>query len=305
MGAREVRFEGGGGCPLAGTYAQVAAPVAAALLLAGPGRTDRDSDTRLPTGQKLRTGLTRELAHSLAAARVSTLRYDKRGVGQSGGDFWSAGLSERLADAGAALDWLAAQTAGLPLLVVGHSEGAIYATELAAEERTAGIALLAAPARRGDRLLAWERERQRPAYSPVARLALRLLRPTARLKRESVEELLGCTEDSKRVQGRRMPARWLRDVAAYDPAPALARIDVPVLALTGGHDMEVPPEDVQAIGRLVRGPFEGHVLDTLNHLLRPDPRARGVRGYLRSARQPVSPQVPALVSDWVGRHWGR
>jgi hypothetical protein len=96
MGAREVRIDGGGS-PLAGTYVRVVEPVAAALLIPGPGRTDRDSDARLPTGQKLASGITRELAHSLAAARVVTLRYDKRGVGASGGDYWSSGMTERLA----------------------------------------------------------------------------------------------------------------------------------------------------------------------------------------------------------------
>jgi hypothetical protein len=108
-----------------------------------------------------------------------------------------------------------------------------------------------------------------------------------------------------RLLGRRINARWLREFAAYDPVPALGRIDVPLLAITGGHDTEVPPEDVQAVRRLVRGPFEGHVIDRLNHLLRPDPKRIGSRGYLRSVREPLSPQVPALLSDWVGRNWGR
>ena len=56
-------------------------------------------------------------------AQVSVLRYDKRGVGRSGGDYYSAGMAQRLADARAGLGWLAARTAGPPLLAIGHSEG--------------------------------------------------------------------------------------------------------------------------------------------------------------------------------------
>jgi hypothetical protein len=296
-----------GACRLAATYVQVAAPVAAALLIAGAGPADRDSDCRLPAGRRVQSGINRELAHSLAAARVSNLRYDKRGVGDSGGDYWGAGLTERLADASSAFDWLAAQAPGLPLLVIGHSEGTYYAAQLAAEERAAGIALLSGPARRGDELLAWQQARQHATrFTPVGRLALRLLRPeAARLDPEDLEQVLDRAEDLPRVRGRRIHARWLREFAVYDPATALARIEVPVLALTGGHDVEAPPEDVQAMGRMVRGPFEGYVLDGLNHLLRPDPGRLGARGYLRSVREPVSPQVAALVSDWVGRYWGR
>ena len=67
--------------------------------------------------------------------------------------------------------------------------------------------------------------------------------------------------------------------------------------------MQVPPDDVDAIGRLVQGPFEGHVVDDLSHLLRPDPAWAGPRGYHRSVRQPVSPQVLALITRWVSGHY--
>jgi len=66
------------GCALAGTFVQVPNPVAAALLIVGSGRTDRNSDVRLPAGQQLRGGITRAAAEALAGVGVSTLRYDKR-----------------------------------------------------------------------------------------------------------------------------------------------------------------------------------------------------------------------------------
>jgi hypothetical protein len=54
----------------------------------------------------------------------------------------------------------------------------------------------------------------------------------------------------------------------------------------------------------VQGPFEGHVAGDLSHLFRPDPDSRGLRDYRRSARQPVSPQLLTLITDWAGRTWG-
>lgn len=44
---------------------------------------------------------------------------------------------------------------------------------------------------------------------------------------------------------------------AHDPGPDLARIDRPVLAITGSRDIQVDPADVARIGRLVTGPFDG------------------------------------------------
>jgi uncharacterized protein len=99
-------------------------------------------------------------------------------------------------------------------------------------------------------------------------------------------------------------ARWTRDFVAYDPARVLAKVSVPVLAITGGHDLQVPPSDVQVMGQLVQGPFEGHVVADLSHLLRQDPDSIGPRGYRRQTRQPMSPEVLRLITDWVTRHWG-
>ena len=50
MPDEEVRLSSGG-CTLAGTFADVPAPMAAALLITGSGKVDRDSNARM-----LRTG---------------------------------------------------------------------------------------------------------------------------------------------------------------------------------------------------------------------------------------------------------
>jgi uncharacterized protein len=47
----------------------------------------------------LRTSVTRQVADALAAADVVTLRYDKRGVGASDGDYLRAGLTDNVEDA--------------------------------------------------------------------------------------------------------------------------------------------------------------------------------------------------------------
>jgi uncharacterized protein len=124
-------------------------------------------------------------------------------------------------------------------------------------------------------------------------------------QRKNQAKIMASSADVIRMQGVRVNARWVRDFVRYDPALALAQVTVPVLAITGGHDLQVPPADVEAMGKLVRGPFEGHVVGDLNHLLRPDPDCLGPRGYRRATRQPVSPEVLDLITAWVRGHWGR
>jgi uncharacterized protein len=305
MIAEDVRFEADG-CPLAATYVEADHAVAAALLLPGSGKSDRDSNARMPFGQVLRIGVSKALADALAPAGVSSLRYDKRGVGASGGERDGVGMAQRLSDAHAALDWLSGRAAGAPLLVFGLSEGTYYAEQLAATDtRVAGIVLIAGSARRGDEVLAYQTAQLADRLPAAARLVLRVMRTDAvRAQRKNMDKILASSADVIRVQGNKVNARWFRDFVAYDPAEALARVTVPVLAITGENDLQVPPADVDAIGRLVQGQFEGHVVDKLSHLLRADPDCTGPRGYRRAVRQPVSPDVLALVTSWVARHWG-
>jgi uncharacterized protein len=300
---QEVTFDSDG-CKLAGTFLPVRSPVAAALLIVGSGRTDRNSDVRLPGGQRLRGGITRAIAEALASAGVSTLRYDKRGVGASGGDLLSVGMAERAADAQAALGWLAERASGLPLLAIGHSEGTYYAAQLAGTQAVAGAVLLSGSVRTGGDVLAWQTEQLADRMPPAARLVLRLMRTDAvKAQRKNQAKIMASSADVIRMQGIRVNARWVRDFVRYDPSVALARITVPVLAITGGHDLQVPPDDVEAMGKLVRGPFEGRVVGDLSHMLRPDPDRIGPRGYRRACRQPVSPEVLGILTDWVRRHW--
>jgi uncharacterized protein len=292
------------GCTLAGTYAEAAQPVAAALLIQGSGKTDRDSDVHLPLHQILRGGITRQVSAALVAARVSTFRFDKRGVGASGGDYLTTGMARRLADVQAPLGWLAARAGGLPLLAIEHSEGTYYAERLAADGEVAGAALLSGSARPGAEVTTWQAEQLAAKLPGSARFVLRLMRTdAAALQRKNMDKILASNKDVVRLQGTRVGARWVRDFVAWDPKVALSRIAVPVLAITGGHDLQEPPADIEAIGQLVRGPFEGHVAGGLSHLLRPDPDSVGPRGYRRAARQPVSAEVLDLITAWVGRHW--
>ncbi len=305
MRYQEVSFDSNG-CAIAGTFTEATMPVAAALVLAGSGKVNRDSDARLPGHRMLRAGVTKAVAGALAGAQVSTLRYDKRGIGASGSDYLRAGMTQRLADARAGLGWLAGRAAGLPLLVVGHSEGAWYAAELAADEDVGGVVLLSVAARPGEQVLAWQTEMLVPRLPLAVRIVLRITRSDpARTQRKRLARIRAATGDVMRIQGVRVNARWIRDFLTYDPSPALARIKAPVLAITGGQDLQVPPEDVDTIGRLVSGPFEGHVVDNLSHLLRSDPAAIGPRRYRRAVRQPVSPEVLVIVTDWVASHWSQ
>jgi hypothetical protein len=80
--------------------------------------------------------------------------------------------------------------------------------------------------------------------------------------------------------------------------PALRAIRYPVLAITGRNDIQVDPEDVARIGRLVQAPVTGETPERLTHLLRTHPRP-GLGGYRAQLRRPVDAALLERIATWV------
>src|ERR1700740_773325 len=100
----DLTFPSDDGLPIAGTLTlpEGAGPHPAVLLLYGYGRADRDFNAR-------RRRLNPGRAAARAAERIATLRYDRRGVGDTPGDWHATGFTDNRDDAAAALRWLAAR----------------------------------------------------------------------------------------------------------------------------------------------------------------------------------------------------
>ena len=270
---------------------------AAAVIVTGSGKLDRDANV-----PRARLNVSRDLAAALAEVGVTSLRYDKRGVGASGGDYLRAGLDDNIADARAALAALADQPegAGVPTVLIGHSEGAMIATAVAADPGPAGVILLAGPAKTGEQTVIWQARRIAPTLPRVARAVLRLLRTTPEeQQRKALRKITATDGDVARLQGVRVSATWFREFLAFDPVPLLARITVPVLAITGDKDLQVDPDDLDIIAATVTGPVTVERIKDLSHILRRDPNPPTLGDYRRQMRQPVDPAVVGEIADWI------
>ncbi|SCE73628.1 alpha/beta hydrolase [Micromonospora mirobrigensis] len=280
------------------------APLAAvALLLPGSGPLDRDGNVR-----RLPLAVSRDLAVALAEAGTASFRYDRRGAGASTGEFLRTGFHDNVDDAAAAVRALAEvpELAGRPVFLVGHSEGALTAVALAARGTpTAGLVLLAATGRRGDAALRWQARRLLPTLPAPVRALLRLTRTdlVAKVAR-SHDRLRASGGDVTRIGGRRYNARWFREFLDYDPRPDLARVDAPILAVTGAKDLQADPDDLDLIANAAGGPVETHRLPDVTHVLRRQPGRPALSAYRREVREPVDPAVTALVRDWMARRVG-
>jgi uncharacterized protein len=275
-------------------------PTPGVLLLSGSGPLDRDGNHR-----HLPLGIARQLAWALADRGVTTLRYDKRGVGGSPGDWRAAGLTDNVADAEAALQFLCSrpEVRRRVVFVAGHSEGAVLAAAVAARHPDlAGLVLLCGAARSGEQVLLWQAAQIVPGLPLPARSIVRLLRvdPVARVA-ASHTKVKATTTDVARIGGARVNARWFREYLSHDPSTDLSRVTAPVLAVTGTKDLQVPPDDLSAIASAAAGRVETHLVNGLTHTLRIQRAAPSLRLYRSEVRRPVAAEVLQLVTDWVTR----
>jgi pimeloyl-ACP methyl ester carboxylesterase len=286
------------GLYLAGTLTLPAGagPHPAVLLLPGSGRLDRDGNTA-----RLRMDLGPALAAALAQHGIATLRYDRRGVGATPGDWRATGFTDNRRDAAAAVRALAGRPDILTgaVGVAGHSEGAVHAMSLGANAEVAAVVaavvLLAGFACLGEDAL------RRQARMIVGDLPA-FVRPVLRaFARRQLARIKATGTDVTRVAGMPVNARWMRELLTHDSRADLANIRVPVLAVTGGKDVQVDPADLDEIRRLVPGEAEVHRIADLTHLLRRDPGPASVRSYRRQLRRPIDPGLLAQVSGWLAR----
>lgn len=272
-------------------------PGPAALLISGSGPIDRNSNSK-----QLAINVMGQLATHLAASEIASLGYDKRGVGSSGGNYLAAGLHDNIADARAALEALRARPEVDPtqIFVIGHSEGALIAADLAQDDRLAGAALLAGTAQNGHDLLTWQaRKIASTLPKPVRWLNTCLRRDPVRTQSKRLARIAETRDDVVRMQFAKLNAKWFREFMCYEPTETLRRVQAPVLAITGSKDLQVDPADIRLIGDVVPTPFTGYVVDDISHLLRSESGAPSLRTYHKQARRPVDPGVATLVTDWM------
>ena len=186
----DVRIQANG-FSLAGTLSRPAAggngPFPAVILVAGSGATDRDETVAgIP--------IFGQLAHALADAGFLVVRYDKRGVGQSGGRIESATLADYAEDVRAALRMMGDRkdVDKRRIAILGHSEGGALALMVAAKEkRVAAVALVAALGTTGAELNMYQvthalERSNRPAAERQSTVALQRQNPAGSPHRQGL-----------------------------------------------------------------------------------------------------------------------
>jgi hypothetical protein len=305
------------GIKVAGTLSipDGAGPFPAVVLIAGSGPVTRDSDA---AGHKIFL----VLADALNRRGIAVLRYDKRGVGESTGNFAMATFTDFVTDAESALGYLrsrpeiAADHVGL----VGHSEGGLVAPLVAVHDPSVRfVVLMAAPGMRLDQLSRLQNATMaKAAGRSDAEIARRLAfldklyvdlataqgdEQAQAIARADVAQAvadkvtLGVSSDAF-VANRTSPRT--RQLSGYNPVPALRQLKMPVLALNGSLDVQVPAaENLGPIRAALQGNPRATIVELprLNHLFQT--AKLGSLGEYGEIEETLAPAALTTIVDWV------
>jgi uncharacterized protein len=302
---------------LAGTLTMPpgAGPFPAVVLVSGTGQNTRDEEV---SDHKVFV----VLADALSRKGFAVLRYDKRGVGGSTGDFATATTADFASDADAGVTWLRAQP-GIDanhVGILGHSEGGIIAPMVAASDKNvAFVVMVAGPALRGDKLFILQSAMTAKVYgAPEDYIARRkafdqrlyeaiLAAPSGTAARKAADGIVAEGVQQKLVDQNEAESlasgdttAWYRSFLVYDPAPTLARLNIPVLAIYGSLDVQVPAIDDSLVAIDALKDNSAAVVVVLpgkNHLLQ-TAKTGGPNEY-NDIEETMSPTALNLISDWA------
>jgi pimeloyl-ACP methyl ester carboxylesterase len=307
------------------TVPRGAGPFPAVVLITGSGLEDRN-ETLLGHQPFL------VLADYLTRRGIAVLRADDRGIGGTSKGSPSDTSENYVGDALAGVEFLKTRKEINPKQIglVGHSEGGMIAPMAASRSNdVAFIVLMAGPGIVGDKLLAMQNglisaaECDREVKASVVQ-AERLFAiakdekdpavARQKMKAESTRidanarKKLDAQLSSLDVRINEILSPWFHFFLSYDPRPTLMKVHVPVLALNGEKDTQVPAhEDLEGIEQALKDggnrDYKIVLLPQLNHLFQTS--KTGSPSEYAEIEETVAPVALATMGDWIVAHTTR
>lgn len=257
------------------------------LIIAGSGPTDRNGNSNIGG---LKCNAYKMLADSLLLAGIASIRYDKRGVGESAGAMItedSMRFEDIVNDAAGFIKMLKEDSRFSKIIVLGHSEGSLVGMIAARKEKTAGYISLAGIAERADKVI----EKQIKAQSEeLAEKATTILDSLD--KGYFVKDVDASLFSLFRPSVQPYMISWLK----YEPKQEIKKLTVPILILQGTTDIQVGVEEAGQLKKACpKATFK--LITGMNHALKQatDNYAQNAATYTKPDL-PLSPElVPAIV----------
>lgn len=300
-------------------------PVPAVVLITGSGGQDRN-ETILGHRPFL------VLADHLTRRGIAVLRVDDRGMGGSAQGSPKATSENYAEDVIAGINFLKTRKEINPLQIglIGHSEGGMIAPIAAVKSKdVAFIVMMAGLGQTGRNAILMQGDllsstggtppdttaRIRKVFDQMfAVLKVEPDNAAAEKKMRAIvaTEMAAMTEAQKKefapvlntinVQMPMYVSEWFRYFLLFDPAPVLEKVRVPVLAIVGEKDLQVPPKENLTLieAALKKGGNKNYkvmLMPSLNHLFQT--AKTGLPGEYGAIEETIAPIALQTMSDWI------
>lgn len=226
------------------------------LIIAGSGATDRNCNQK-----GMQTDAFKMLADSLQKEGIASVRFDKRGVGESqaaaalGADI---SLDVFINDALLFVKKMKASKQFGKIFVAGHSEGSLIAMVLASKEKIDGYISIAGAGENIAAVLSRQVKTNLPKSSVLADSVLNQLKKgkTVTVEDENLASLFHSSVQPYLIS-------WM----AYEPQEEIKKLNIPVLIVQGSTDLQVMVGDAENL-RKAKPTAKYYIIEGMNHVLK-------------------------------------
>lgn len=271
-----------------------------------------------------------DISNYLTKQGIAVLRYDKRGIEKSTGDYASATSFDFAKDVNAAVEYLLTRKEinKKEIGLIGHSEGGLIAPIVASQStNVVFIISLAGPSITGDRILLSQQRAIAAAkgiekaaieksqklnsdafaivnlYEDEDSLKLKMTKYIEEISLNDPDKPEGMTyEEYVRAQVNVILSPWMINFLRYNPEQYIQKVKCPVLALNGAKDLQVlASQNLPEWERILENAGNKNVttkeLPNLNHLFQNC--KTGLPDEYETLNESFSVEVMEEMSGWI------
>jgi alpha-beta hydrolase superfamily lysophospholipase len=279
-------------------------PIQVVLLLAGSNEQDRNQNSA-----NAQFNIFNDIADHLALHGIASLRYDKRGCGNSGGNFDKAGHTDLVDDALVCAHFLQnrADLSNTPLFLLGHGEGTLIAPQVIAQSNGIEGQILLSPFL--ENYASIIRRQAEKSLTEIAvlpgfkgkliRFVLRLSGDQIAKQKKLIERIQRTSKSTIKIRKQVINAKWIREMVNLDACIIHASVKTNTLVIGGSKDLQSLPGDADELSGILKGPVETHVIDDLTHILRRDPKEPSTQHYSELTEESVDAELLEITVQWL------
>lgn len=257
------------------------------LIISGSGPTDRDGNNVYMKNESLKM-----FAYALADSGIASLRYDKRGIGESqvpGLEQKDVRFEDFIHDAEAWIDTLKKDPRFNRIVVAGHSEGSLIGM-IAAQKNANGFISIAGAGKPASSLLKDQLATNMPGYASRSKTIIDSLSQGYMVTNVPKDLYIIFSPDL-------MP--YLISWFKYNPAIEIAKLKTPSLIVQGEADLQVTKEDADLLTQAKKGNSE-ILIPEMNHVLKKvkADRSDNLSSYSDSKR-PLHPDFISPIVNYI------